>query len=320
MTAVTCPTCSERGKVPPGSLGARIKCKKCVTSFTVAHPTARPSGAAAPAGTTDTHEPRPGSERGALTPAGLVSLVAGLGATIVGAAAVVVCFTAFSGWSIPLAMVALVVGSLGLLLDWFRDTTRFTTSAPGVAVATVAISIAFVQQGGLDFRRYKPIVMTKVVTEEVTREAAEGERVTLAAALQRLSSKVETRRGQWILLTTKYKPTADRQLVLVTFCKGDWKHHMTNMFNTSIHWEAHADGIGYIHKWNGKPAAVVVGSPSHIEDILSRLQKNSSRQLDVLRQKWNLGEIDEIAFEQQCLALQMDAQSRFLELANKESL
>jgi hypothetical protein len=203
----------------------------------------------------------------------------------------------------PLAVFALVVSTMGLLLDWYRDVTRFSTSVPGAAAATVAISIAFVQQGGLDFKRYKPVVVTRAVTEEVTREAGEGERITLAAALQRLGSKVETRRGQWILLTTNYKPTADRQLVLVTYCIGDWKHHMTNMFNTSIHWEAHADRIGYIHKWNGKPAAVVVGNPSRIEDILNSLQKQSSRQLDVLRQRWNLGEIDEIAFEQQCLAL-----------------
>ena len=45
MPYVTCPTCSERGKIPPNLVGARIKCRKCGLSFTVAAPAAK--GAAA---------------------------------------------------------------------------------------------------------------------------------------------------------------------------------------------------------------------------------------------------------------------------------
>jgi hypothetical protein len=36
MPYVACPSCGERGKIPPTMLGARIKCKKCGLSFTVA--------------------------------------------------------------------------------------------------------------------------------------------------------------------------------------------------------------------------------------------------------------------------------------------
>lgn len=38
MPYVTCPTCSERGKIPPNLVGARIKCRKCGNSFMVAAP------------------------------------------------------------------------------------------------------------------------------------------------------------------------------------------------------------------------------------------------------------------------------------------
>src|SRR4051794_25187014 len=55
--------------------------------------------------------------------------------------------TVFSGRSIPSVMVALVLGALGLLLDWFRDARRFSTSVLGMAVATAAIVSAFIPQG-----------------------------------------------------------------------------------------------------------------------------------------------------------------------------
>lgn len=44
MPYVACPSCGERGKIPPTLVGARIKCKKCGISFNVA-----PSAAKAPA-------------------------------------------------------------------------------------------------------------------------------------------------------------------------------------------------------------------------------------------------------------------------------
>lgn len=98
---------------------------------------------------------------------GVLSLVAGLVSAIVGVAAIAFCWTPFAVWSVPLALIALLVGTSALLLDWFRDLTRFSTSVLGVATGTVALCIAFVHQGGLDFKRYKPITITKVVTKEV---------------------------------------------------------------------------------------------------------------------------------------------------------
>jgi hypothetical protein len=44
MLYVACPSCGERGKIPPTLVGARIKCKKCGIGFNVA-----PSAAKAPA-------------------------------------------------------------------------------------------------------------------------------------------------------------------------------------------------------------------------------------------------------------------------------
>ncbi len=43
MPSVTCPTCGERGKIAPTLVGARIKCRKCGVSFTVAAPAAKAS-------------------------------------------------------------------------------------------------------------------------------------------------------------------------------------------------------------------------------------------------------------------------------------
>jgi hypothetical protein len=50
MPYVTCPTCGERGKIPPSLVGARIKCRKCGLGFQVAAPAAKAAaGANAPA-------------------------------------------------------------------------------------------------------------------------------------------------------------------------------------------------------------------------------------------------------------------------------
>jgi Domain of unknown function (DUF4177) len=38
MPYVSCPTCGERGKIPSGLIGVRIKCKQCGLSFLVAPP------------------------------------------------------------------------------------------------------------------------------------------------------------------------------------------------------------------------------------------------------------------------------------------
>ena len=43
MLYVACPSCGERGKIPPTLVGARIKCKKCGISFNVAPSAARPA-------------------------------------------------------------------------------------------------------------------------------------------------------------------------------------------------------------------------------------------------------------------------------------
>lgn len=48
MPYVACPSCGERGKIPPSLIGARIKCKKCGVAFNVASAPAR--AAEAPAG------------------------------------------------------------------------------------------------------------------------------------------------------------------------------------------------------------------------------------------------------------------------------
>ena len=48
MPYVSCPTCGERGKIPTGLIGVRIKCKQCGLSFLVAPPATKAVGAAAP--------------------------------------------------------------------------------------------------------------------------------------------------------------------------------------------------------------------------------------------------------------------------------
>jgi hypothetical protein len=47
MFYVACPSCGERGKIPPTLVGARIKCRKCGLSFNVSPPTPKAIDAAA---------------------------------------------------------------------------------------------------------------------------------------------------------------------------------------------------------------------------------------------------------------------------------
>src|SRR5271166_2403499 len=49
MPYVTCPSCSERGKIAPSLIGARIKCKKCGNSFAVSPPAPKATAGVAPA-------------------------------------------------------------------------------------------------------------------------------------------------------------------------------------------------------------------------------------------------------------------------------
>jgi hypothetical protein len=51
MPYVTCPTCGERGKIPPNLVGARIKCRKCGLGFQVAAPAAKSAAVAGAAAT-----------------------------------------------------------------------------------------------------------------------------------------------------------------------------------------------------------------------------------------------------------------------------
>jgi len=46
MPFVACPSCGERGKIPPTLVGARIKCRKCGISFNVAGPAPKAAAAA----------------------------------------------------------------------------------------------------------------------------------------------------------------------------------------------------------------------------------------------------------------------------------
>jgi hypothetical protein len=46
MPYVACPSCGERGKIPPTLIGARIKCKKCGISFNVSAPAPKAAVAA----------------------------------------------------------------------------------------------------------------------------------------------------------------------------------------------------------------------------------------------------------------------------------
>jgi hypothetical protein len=48
MPYVACPSCGERGKIPPSLLGSRIKCKKCGLSFNVAPAAAKATASAGP--------------------------------------------------------------------------------------------------------------------------------------------------------------------------------------------------------------------------------------------------------------------------------
>ncbi|MGC8644496.1 MAG: DUF4177 domain-containing protein [Isosphaeraceae bacterium] len=46
MPYIACPSCGERGKIPPTLVGARIKCRKCGISFNVAPSAAKAQAAA----------------------------------------------------------------------------------------------------------------------------------------------------------------------------------------------------------------------------------------------------------------------------------
>jgi hypothetical protein len=58
MLTVICPFCHEKGRIPEGFIGKRIKCGKCNNRFLVTPPVAK--GAAVKAGKVETPSPAPG--------------------------------------------------------------------------------------------------------------------------------------------------------------------------------------------------------------------------------------------------------------------
>jgi hypothetical protein len=131
--------------------------------------------------------PRTRPSGGFQGPISVLLFMTSLASIFVGAASIAAFWTPFAGWTILLAMVALVAGTLMLVIDWFRDVPRFSVSVMGVATGTLALCLAFVHQGGLDFRRYVPIVITREAPkeEEAVRDAPpEATRELLGQTLQ----------------------------------------------------------------------------------------------------------------------------------------
>ncbi len=104
MPYVTCPTCGERGKIPPSLIGARIKCRKCGLGFQVAAPAAKSGGLVnAP----------PASPGGASVPSAVAEPLHGIEVEGLDA----------SSWAIPAETAAFLKGEAG-------------APAPAAAVAT----------------------------------------------------------------------------------------------------------------------------------------------------------------------------------------
>src|SRR5689334_105840 len=61
MPNITCPSCGEKGKIPPTMIGKRIKCAKCGNAFLVAPPA--PKVAASPPETAAVATPTPSVAR-----------------------------------------------------------------------------------------------------------------------------------------------------------------------------------------------------------------------------------------------------------------
>jgi hypothetical protein len=97
-------------------------------------------------------------------------LLAGVLASFVGILSVATFWTEYAGWVIPLAAVTLALGNTALLVDWLRDVEQFTVSVAATTLGTIAMTLAFVHQGGLQFEHYKPVIVTRVETKEVIRE------------------------------------------------------------------------------------------------------------------------------------------------------
>jgi hypothetical protein len=125
--------------------------------------TTKRAGALAPSSSFPARKGRSGGVQRVLH---VLSFIIALGSIFVGGASIAAFWTPFAGWTIPLAMIALVAGTLTLLIDWLRDVPRFSVSVMGVATGTLALCFAFVHQGGLDFQRYVPIVLATATKNE----------------------------------------------------------------------------------------------------------------------------------------------------------
>ena len=135
MPYVTCPTCGERGKIPPNLVGARIKCRKCGLGFQVAPPVAKSGGlvnaaSASPGGTS--------------VPSAVAEPLAGIEVEGLDA----------SSWAIPAETAAFVKGEAGAAAPASAPIVTVTAADPVARVESAPAFVA-VEPGVPATREYK---------------------------------------------------------------------------------------------------------------------------------------------------------------------
>ena len=96
-----------------------------------------------------------------------------------------------------------------------------------------------------------------------------------------------------ILLRTSLSVSYETQLFLVSFPDSEYR-----IVNSSNSWERHPDGIGYLHKWSPSdgPVIILLGNYQTIQNPIYSFNESARKQSEALKQKRDLGEIDEDSY------------------------
>jgi|GEM_PF-3264312 len=97
-----------------------------------------------------------------------------------------------------------------------------------------------------------------------------------------------------ILLKTTLSESRDNELYLISFPDNDYR-----IVESSSSWERHPDGIGYLHKWSlsDGPVILLTGNYKTVQDPIHSFNDSARKQCEALKQKKELGEIDEGAYQ-----------------------
>jgi len=126
-----------------------------------------------------------------------------------------------------------------------------------------------------------------------------------------------------ILLKTSYNPRRTEGNAVSSSEVWDLHYFLSTKDGIQIpsfvntDWEAHPDGIGYLHSWQvgDGPSVILICKRQLVKPAVMAIRNDCDKQIELLEKKSELGELNETSFQEQKKAIQITSWEAFLKWA-----